>query len=127
MSLEAKIEALTTAVENLTAKMEGGAPAKSTGTAKPKATGTAKAKPKGPTVDDVAEKFATYMNKGSAAAKKKAKVVVKGIVDHFEAERITKIDPDSFPEALKLLEAYEDGEDPLELFGEEEEDDGGMV
>ena len=136
MSLEAKAKAFTTALIDLMTEIAasgGESPAKTTSkpaSGKP-ASGKAAGGKKGAeiTVDTVAEKFGNYLNTGSAAAKKKAKIVVKGIIEHFEAERISKIDPDQFGEALKLLKQYEDDEDPLDLFDEdgEDDDDDGMV
>lgn len=132
MSLEDKIDALTAAIEANTKALTGGAGTKSTGT---KSTGTKSTGTKGKsssgangvTVDQVAEAFGGYLNSGSAAAKKKAKLVVKGIVENFDAERITKIDPEQFKEAMELLAQYKDGEDPLDLFDSDEDDDDGMV
>ena len=129
MSLEDRIAELTAAVEANTAALLGGeAPARKGNTATRrggKATGEKTTTKKGPTVDEVAEKFGAYMTTGSAAAKKKAKQVVKAITEHFEAERVTKIDPGQFQEALDILAQYEDDEDPLGVF---DEDDGdGMV
>ena len=125
MSLEAALAANTAALEANTAALTGGkAPAKAAGS---KPAGRA-AKKADITVDVVAEKFGDFLNTGSAAAKKKAKLVVKGIVTHFEVERITKLDAEDFPKAMELLGQYQEGEDPLELFDEEnEDDDGGMV
>lgn len=126
MSLEQKIEALTAAIEANTKVHSGGkAPAKSTGGKSTGGKSTTGAK--GVTVDQVAEAFGGYLNSGSAAAKKKAKLVVKAIVEKFDAERITKIDPDDFKEAMGLLTEYKDGDDPLGIFEEEDDDDDGMV
>lgn len=131
MSLEAKTQALAEAFADLFTEIAGGsggakkAPAKSTGS---KTSNSRSGKKAEITVDDAAEKFGDYLNKGSAAAKKKAKQVVKAIVAHFDAERITKMDLDDLPEAMKLLEGYQDGEDPLDLFGDDDDDDDdGMV
>lgn len=130
MSLEAKTQALAEAFADLFTEIAGGsgggkAPAKSTGS---KTSNSRSGKKAEITVDDAAEKFGDYLNKGSAAAKKKAKLVVKGIVAHFDAERITKMDLDDLPEAMKLLKAYQDGDDPLDLFeDDDDDDDDGMV
>lgn len=129
MSLEEAIKANTAAVEKLTAQLAKGGGSASTGS-KPtgKAGGKSTSGAKGVTVDQVAEAFGGYLNSGSAAAKKKAKLVVKGIVENFDAERITKIDPEQFKEAMELLAKYKDGEDPLELFeSDDDDDDDGMV
>jgi hypothetical protein len=124
MSLEDRIAELTAAVEANTAALLGGdAPAKKAPAKKAPAKKTTTKK--GPGVDEVAEKFGAYMNTGSAAAKKKAKQVVKAITEHFEVERITKMDPDQFQEALDMLAQYEDDEDPLGVFDDEDEE--GMV
>ena len=124
MSLEDRIAELTAAVEANTAALLGGeAPAKKAPAKKAPAKKTTTKK--GPTVDEVAEKFGAYMTTGSAAAKKKAKQVVKAITEHFEVERVTKIDPGQFQEALDMLAQYEDDEDPLGVF--DEDDDDGMV
>lgn len=122
MSLENAIAELTKAVkENTAAVLGGAAPAKSTGKAPAKSTDkTTKKKNDGPSVDDLADAFGNYMKGGSKADREEAKANVKKIVDHFEAPRITEMAPENFAEALKLLEQYKDGEDPL---GEEEEED----
>ena len=128
MSLEEALAANTAALEANTAALTGGKASTGTAAKKTPAKKPAAKKPAAVTVDVVAEKFGAFLNSGSAAAKKKAKVIVKGIVDNYEAERITKIDPDSFEEAIAFLKQYQDGEDPLELFeSEDDDDDDGMV
>lgn len=124
MSLEAKIDALIEALDRNTASTNGGAeaaapakkaPAKKTPAKKPAAK-------KGPTVDELAERFGNYMKTGTKADKAEAKANVMKIVEHFESDRITNIDPDNFQEAIDLLTQYEEGEDPLA--GEDDDDDG---
>lgn len=127
MSLEAKIDLLIEALDRNTAAKGGddAAPAKKTAAAnKPAANKTTPKKTtakKGPTVDDLAERFGNYMKAGTKAEKAEAKANVMKIVEHFESDRITNIDPENFQEALDLLTQFEEGEDPL---GGEEEDDG---
>lgn len=124
MSVEAKTQALASALADLITEIAG-----SGGASKPASKPAAGKKPAASSkkkeimVDDLAEAFGKFLNTGNAAAKKKAKTAVQGIVAHFEAERVTKLDPDNFEEALDLLKQYQDGEDPLSLFEEEEDDE----
>jgi hypothetical protein len=133
MSLEQAIKDLTAAVEANTAALAGGAskPAsKPAGKAAEKPAGKAASKPaakKGPGPDVLAETFGLYLKTGSAAERKEAKANVKAIIDHFEVDRITNLDPEHYEEALALLEQFKDGEDPLGDGEEEEEDDDSLM
>jgi len=124
MSLEAKIDLLIEALDRNTAAKGGddAAPAKKPAAAAKKPAAKKTTAKKGPTVDDLAERFGNYMKAGTKAEKAEAKANVMKIVEHFESDRITNIDPENFQEALDLLTQFEEGEDPLG--GEEEEDDG---
>lgn len=128
MSLEAAIKELTEAVKANTAAQGGKAPAKSTSGTKSTSKTTSKKK-EGPDITEVAEAFGEFLNNGSTAAKKKAKKIVQAILEKLDAPRVTKLDADDLPEAMELLTAYkDDGEDPLDVFeDEDEDDDGGMV
>lgn len=124
MSLEAKIEELTAKIGELIETMGG--ETKPAGKAPAKASGKTPAKSGGkkPTSPDaVAEAFGTYLASGSTAEKKKARQVVKAVVDKFDVERISALDASDFDEALSILKEYQAGEDPLEIF-EEDEDEG---
>ncbi len=124
MSLEAKIDALIEALDRNTASNSGDAaatPAKKPAAAAKKTPAKKPAAKKGPTVDDLAERFGNYMKTGTKADKAEAKANVMKIVEHFESDRITNIDPDNFQEALDLLTQYEEGEDPL---SGDDDDDG---
>lgn len=126
MSLEAKIEELTGKIDELIAVMGNGeakAPAKKAPASGGAKKATTASKKKGPSPDDVAEAFGTYLTTGSATEKKKARTVVKAIVDKFEVERITALDESDYEEALQLLKDYQSDEDPLDLFDDEGDDD----
>lgn len=125
MSVEAKAKALSDALVDLMTEIagSGGGSTKATGSKPASGRKPAASKKKEIMVDDLAEAFGKYLNTGNAAAKKKAKSAVQGIVANFDAERVTKLDPDNFEEALDLLKQYQDGEDPLSLFDEDDGDD----
>lgn len=132
MSLEAKIEALTAAVEALTvqvtAQNETVAKAlgnKATGTTK--ATGTASkttttkatttkkdTKPKAPTAEDIRGLFGPYLAGASDKATKKRLIeTTKPLLEHFGVDKITEVDEDQRKEALEygqmLVDAFEEG------------------
>lgn len=133
MSLEAKIEALTSAVEALTeqvtqqnetvAKALGGKAAttasKSTGTAAKKTTTTSTAKkttakPKAPTAEDIRGLFGPYLAGASDKATKKRLIeTTKPLLEHFGVDKITEVDEDQRKEALEygqmLVDAFEEG------------------
>ena len=132
MSLEAKIEALTSAVEALTeqvktqndtvAKALGGKAAtasKSTGTASKttttKATTTKKdTKPKAPTAEDIRGLFGPYLAGASDKATKKRLIeTTKPLLEHFGVDKITEVDEDQRKEVLEygqmLVDAFEEG------------------
>ena len=134
MSLEAAIAKLTAAVEANTAALEGGASAPADkGTAKKPAAGAKKApakKPatkKGPTADDIAEQFGSYMKEGDADERAQAKANVRAIIEAMETDRLTNLDPEQFGQALEYLEAFKAGEDPFEEEGGEEEGDDDLM
>lgn len=150
MSLEAKIEALTTAVEALTeqvtaqnetvAKALGGkaaTAAKSTGTTAKKTTTTAKkttAKPKAPTAEDIRALFGPYLAGASDKATKKRLIeTTKPLLEHFGVDKITEVDEEQRKEALEygqmLVDAFEEGgidaaEEVTFPFSEDGDDDG---
>lgn len=132
MSLEAKIEALTAAVEALTeqvttqnatvAKALGGKAAsgstasKSTGTAAKKTTTTKKTttKPKAPTAEDIRGLFGPYLAGASDKATKKRLIeTTKPLLEHFGVDKITEVDEEQRKEALEygqmLVDAFEEG------------------
>lgn len=134
MSLEAKIEALTAAVEALTeqvttqnatvAKALGGkattgsTASKSTGTAAKKTTtSTAKkttAKPKAPTAEDIRGLFGPYLAGATDKATKKRLIeTTKPLLEHFGVDKITEVDEEQRKEALEygqmLVDAFEEG------------------
>ena len=132
--MSGSIEALTAALEANTAAIEamvkasggkpgGAAPAKAAAT---KATAAKKTAPKGKTVEDIATAFGEYLGIKDADERETRKGHVKAIVSHFGASKATAIPPENFEEALTMLQAYVDGEDPLSD-GEEEEEDGGAL
>lgn len=113
MSLEAAIAKLTEAVEANTAARAGGEPTAKKAPAKKAPAKKAPAKKKGPTSDDVAAAFGEYLKTGDKDDRDTAKANVKAIIGHFETDRITNLDEEHFTEALALLEAFKEGEDPL--------------
>lgn len=130
MSIEALLTRVAEALEANTDAMH--ALMKDSAGSKPAAKPAAKTtKSKGETtVEDVTEKVTTYLKTGSKAERKERKGHVKAILDHYEADRFTNIDPENFDEALGFLAQFEEGEDPFGGDGAEEEDedeDGTMV
>lgn len=130
MSLEAQIKELTEALrENTEALLSGGgAPAKGKAPAKSKADDEEKAPAKGGrkakiTADVMAKKYAAFLSEGSAAEKKKAKQIVKGILEHLDAERVSAIEAENWDEAVELLTQYQNGEDPLDILDGGDDDD----
>ena len=129
MSLEAKIEALTNAVEALTeqVKMQNDTVAKALGSktaaaSKPTATEKAAAKsaakpakkPKALTAEDVRGLFGPYLAGASDKATKKRLIeTTKPLLEHFGVDKITEIGEDQRAEALKygqmLVDAFEEG------------------
>lgn len=110
MSLESEIKALREAIEANTAALAGSeSPAKAT----TKSTGTKRTTTKTTTVDQVAKVVGTYLTEGDKAEKAKAKKNVQKIVDHFDAERVSLIDPDKFDEVLEMVASFKEGEDPI--------------
>jgi hypothetical protein len=121
-ALDAHSKALNDFVAN-----SGGKP--STGSTAGAATGTgtkatgAGTKKKGPTIDDIQAAFGDYMKVGDVEVRKERKGHVVNIAGKFGAERATLIDPKHFEEALALLKAYQDGEDPFAEDGEAGEEE----
>lgn len=135
MSLEAKIEALTGAVEALTeqvktqnetvAKALGGkatgtaaksTTTKATGTAAKKTTTTKKTttKPKAPTEADIRELFGPYLAGASDKATKKRLIeTTKPLLEHFGVDRVTEVAEEQRQEALDLgkllVDAFDEG------------------
>lgn len=141
MSIEALLtrvaEALEANTEAMHALMKDSAGSKSSGTKstsltkaadKPAASSKTTKKKGETTVEDVTEKVTTYLKTGSKAEREERKGHVKAILDHYDAERFTGIDPENFDEALGYLAQFEEGEDPFAGDGAEEEgDDDAMV
>lgn len=127
MSLEESIQKLTAAIEANTKALTGGeAPAKAAGKPAAKPAGKPAGKPaakKGPTVDDIADKFGEYMKTGDKDEREEAKTNVKAIVAHFGVSRLTEIDPENFQQALDFLDQFKAGENPFEDEEEENEED----
>lgn len=139
MSLEAAIKELTEAVKANTAALGGKAPAKAStksddddeapkkpAAGKPGA-GKAGGKPSGkkaPTVEDIAKRFGAYLTGKTGTDKKTAAKNVTKIVEHYDVERVSEVDPDEFPALLAMLDKFEAGENPFEdEDGEEDEDE----
>lgn len=126
------LEANTTAMHALMKDSAGTKPA-STGAkpaAKPAAKPTAKttAKKGATSVEDVTDKVTAYLKTGTKAEREERKGQVKQIIEHFDVDRFTNIDPENFDEALGFLEAFEAGDDPFGGDGAEEgEDEDAMV
>jgi hypothetical protein len=142
MSLEAKIEALTSAVEALTEQVKtqnatvakalgakGTAPAaaekpaaKPAAAEKPAAKPAAKpsAKAKAPTAEDIRGLFGPYLAGASDKATKKRLIeTTKPLLEHFGVDKITEVAEEQRAEALKygqmLVDAFEeDGIDGAE-------------
>ena len=148
MSLEDALNANTKAVLAHNALLEkmlagGKAPAAATGKPADKPTDKSADKPanKAPaktsttkrkgeiTVEDVAARVTAYMKVDDKEVRDERKGQIKTIIDHYNVDRFTNIDPEKFEEALGFLKAYEDGEEPD--FGDGDEsgdaDDDGYV
>lgn len=104
MSLEQSIKDLTAAVEANTKALAAGGGKTSAGGGSKSSSGGKKL-----TIDAVAKKFSAYL----AAEGDDAKANVRAIVKHLKAKKVTELPEESFDEALKLLAAFEDGENPL--------------
>lgn len=134
-ALEANTDAMRALMKDSAGSKPASKPASSTKAAdKPASKPAAKPAPKTTkskgetTVEDVTEKVTTYLKTGSKAEREERKGHVKAILDHYEADRFTNIDPENFDEALGFLAQFEEGEDPFGGDGAEEEDeDGAMV
>lgn len=135
MSLEAKIEALTSAVEALTeqvktqnatvakalgSKAGAAAPAEKPAAEKPaskpaaKPAAKASAKPKAPTAEDIRGLFGPYLAGASDKATKKRLIeTTKPLLEHFGVDKITEVPEEQRAEALKygqmLVDAFEEG------------------
>lgn len=142
MSLEAKIEALTKAVEENTnvqneilKKLAGSAASTSSGkgstsTSSGKgSTTSSKGKAKdAPSEAVIRTAFGDWLaEKGiSADEKNTRREMTKKIAEHFDVDRVTSIKEDSRQEALDILEKIKDGEFP-EWLQEEEADNSDLV
>lgn len=135
MAIEEALAALTAAVNKNTAALESfkAGAGKATGAAAGAAADKAADKPankaagankkKGPTLEDIQEKFGAYMSVTDKAERAERKANCKKINDHFGVERATRLDPSNYAEALAMLAQFEAGEDPFD--GDEGgEDDG---
>jgi len=119
MSLELEIKALREALEANTAALAGGESSGKTAGKTSTRKSTAK---KATTVDQMAKIVGAYLTEGDKADKAMAKKNVTKIVEHFDAERVSLIDPDKFDEVLQMVEAFKEGEDPI---GDGDGDDDG--
>ena len=134
MAIEEAMAALTAALNKNTAALEsfkkGNGGSASSGATETKAADKpagnkaagGKTKPKGPTLEDIQEKFGAYMSVTDKAERAGRKANCKKINDHFGVERATLLDPSDFAAALEMLAKFEAGEDPFE--DEDGEDDG---
>ena len=122
MSIEKLLTELIEAIRENTAALSGSAtsPTPKPSAKKTTAKKTAAKKSAEITVDALAKRVGEYLKTGSKEDREIATKSVMAIVKHFDAERITKIDPEHFPEVVRLLDAYEAGEDPLADVDEEE-------
>ena len=130
--LTAALEANTAAIEAMV-KASGGKPA--SGAAKPAAVdakpAAGKAKPaakKGKTLDDVAAAFGAFLDTKDAETRTERKSQVRAVLDHYGADRATKLDAENFEGAIAYLQQFLDGEVPDFMDeGEEAEDDESLV
>lgn len=134
MAIEEAMAALTAALNKNTAALEsfkkgvGGSASSGSTEAKTetKAAGNkaagSKAK-KGPTLEDIQEKFGAYMSVTDKAERSERKANCKKINDHFGVERATLLDPSDYAAALDMLAKFEAGEDPFEDEGGEDDGD----
>lgn len=135
MAIEEAMAALTAALNKNTAALESfksanggkasGGAAAADKTAD-KAAGTKAAggnKKKGPTLEDIQEKFGAYMSVTDKAERAERKANCKKINDHFGVERATLLDPSDYAAALEMLAKFEAGEDPFEDEGGEDDGD----
>lgn len=148
MSLEDAIKANTAAILAHNALLEkmigaGGAPTKpaadkaadkpaSKPTADKAASKPAADKPKASsgkkkelTQEDVAKKVSEFLKTGDDDERADRKALVKKIIEHYEVDRFTNIEPADYAEALGMLAAHERGEDPFAEDGDDDGDDDG--
>ncbi|MFC3724468.1 hypothetical protein [Neoaquamicrobium sediminum] len=146
MSLEERLDALTTALnrnsdllEGLTAKAKAGAAAAADkGDDKPArgkdkdddkpARGKGKAtKEKAPTVAEMKKLAEDYLDVSDEDEYNERRTLIRAIVDHFGAEKFTAIESKDRLVASKLVSMAADGEnvDPEDIAGAIEELDGG--
>lgn len=76
------------------------------------------------TTEMMAEKVTAYLKTGDAATRADRKDHVKQIIDHYEVERFTAIEPTDFAEALEMLAAFGRGENPFSNGDDDGDDDG---
>lgn len=76
------------------------------------------------TTEMMAEKVTAYLKTGDAATRAEHKDHVRQIIEHYEVERFTAIDPTDFAEALEMLAAFGRGENPFSNGADDGDDDG---
>lgn len=86
-----------------------------------------KAAPKAVTADDIAKAAGEYMKAGDDDDRAQAKANVKRIVEYFESDRLTNIDPEDFPEVLSMLKTFAAGDEPEALAGGDEEGEDSVI
>ena len=76
------------------------------------------------TTEMMAEKVTAFLKTGDADVRAERKAQVKQIIDHYEVERFTAIEPTDFAEALEMLAAFGRGENPFSNGDDDGDDDG---
>lgn len=119
MSIEAKIDALTSAVEALTKVMEGGMSAKTTTTASTKDTEEKKpatrrsTKPKAPTAADMKKAAESFLDKAGKDEDNYAdrRAHIKKVIAKFDSPKFTEIGEDDRQEAIDMLADFDKDDD----------------
>jgi hypothetical protein len=124
-ALEAQTAALNKMIEMSgtkggSAKAESRTPAPTT---KPVAKAATKKKT---TLDDIAEKFGSYLGVKDKEERETRKSNVKTILEYFSVARASDLKPSDFDEALGYLQQYLDGETP-DFDGAEDGEDDALV
>lgn len=127
MTIEAKLDALTKALEENTAALKAnggksGGSSGGSGSSGKSGGSSSKSTTKKVTKDDLGNTAAGYLKAGPGD--KDGRVAnVRRIAEKFGQERITLVGEDNYAEAMDLLKQYVAGEDPLaDESGEEEGD-----
>lgn len=135
MSIEDKMEALTTALNAHTAALtnfvkvanksggsaSSGSTSASTSTSKP----AGDKKPKGPTLKEVQDRFGAYLKVKDKDEVKERVANMAKICKILDTDRVTNADPSEWPKALAMLDKLEAGEDPFEDEDGGDDGDGG--